>query len=57
MGEQELIQQLLEALVVCVMRLEWLNDPRSGSTEMIYIKFARKALSSAEAHGYKAPYA
>lgn len=53
--KDKLIQELLEALVVCVMRLDWLNDPRTGNTEKLYVKFARRAIKSAERQGHKAP--
>lgn len=42
------ITDLAEALDSCIMRLEWLNDPRTGNTEAPWIKYGRKVLAQNE---------
>lgn len=48
-----LIKELLDAIQSVVMRLEWLNDPRTGNSESMYIKFGRKAIARAAEQGFK----
>lgn len=50
-AKDDLTKQLLDALAACVMRLEWLNDPRTGNTERVYIKCGRKAMADAKEKG------